>query len=120
MALGRFDFIAAAFQSVEKELAAFRTGGGLAWGDHHPLLFDATERLFRPPYRHHLVQEWIPATDGVADKLAAGARVADVGCGYGTSTVVLATAYPNSTFVGYDYHEPSVRAARTAAAGWRR
>ncbi len=116
MVVGAFDFITAAFQSVGKELEAFCTGAGLAWGDHHPLLFDATDRLFGREYRHRLVQEWIPAADGVAEKLAAGARVADVGCGYGTSTVVLATAYTNSTFVGYDYHEPSVQAARTAAA----
>jgi SAM-dependent methyltransferase len=113
---GGFDFIAAAYQSIGKELEAFRSGTGLAWGDHHPSLFTATERFFRPGYRAHLVQEWIPAMDGVHDKLAAGARVADVGCGYGSSTMVLAGAYPDSVFTGYDYHEPSVLAAREAAA----
>lgn len=79
-------------------------------------MFEATERFFRPGYRAHLVQEWIPAMDGVHEKLTAGARVADVGCGYGASTVVLASAYPGSVFTGYDYHEPSVRAARERAS----
>ena len=113
---GGFDFVAAAYQSIGKELAAFRTGTGLAWGDHHHTLFDATERFFRPGYQAHLVQEWIPATHGVHEKLTAGACVADVGCGYGASTVMLASAYPDSVFTGYDYHEPSVRAARERAS----
>ncbi len=112
---GGFDFVAAAYQSITKELDAFRTGTGLAWGDHHHTLFPSVERLFGPGYRNHLVQEWIPAADGLDEKLRAGARVADVGCGYGTSTIVMASAYPASTFVGYDYHEPSVQAARDAA-----
>lgn len=112
---GGFDFVAAAFQSVDKELHAFRTGKGLAWGDHHDSLIKATARFFRPSYQARLLQEWIPALDGVQDQLAAGARVADVGCGYGTSTVLLASAYPNSTFAGYDYHDGSIQAARAAA-----
>lgn len=103
---GLFDLVAAVYQSIERELDVFRTGTGLTWADHHHMLFQATERSFRPEYRGHLVQEWIPALDGVHEKLTVGARVADVGCGYGTSTVILATAYPNSTFVGYDYHPP--------------
>lgn len=113
---GLFDIVAALYQSIDKELHAFRTGTGLAWGDHHPTLFPATERSFRPEYRAHLVQEWIPALGGVHEKLTTGARVADVGCGYGTSTLILAEAYPASSFVGYDYHAPSVQAARAAAA----
>ena len=113
---GGFDSVAAAYQNIGKELSAFRTGTGLAWGDHHHTLFEATERFFRPGYQAHLVQEWIPAMDGVHEKLTAGARVADVGCGYGASTVILASAYPHSTFTGYDYHEPSVRTARERAS----
>ncbi|MGB8382989.1 MAG: class I SAM-dependent methyltransferase, partial [Dermatophilaceae bacterium] len=112
---GLFDLVAAAYQSIDKETEVFRTGRGLAWGDHDPRLFAATERSFRPGYQAHLIQQWIPAVPGLHEKLTAGARVADVGCGYGTSTVVLATAYPNSTFVGYDYHAPSIGAARAAA-----
>ena len=112
---GGFDFVAAAFQSIDKELHAFRTGKGLAWGDHHDSLSGATARFFRPGYRAHLLQEWIPALDGVQDQLAAGAQVVDIGCGYGTSTLLLAGAYPNSTFVGYDYHDQSIEAAREAA-----
>jgi hypothetical protein len=113
---GGFDSVAAAYQSIGKELSAFRTGTGLTWGDHHPTLFGAIERFFRLGYQAHLVQEWIPAMDGVHEKLTAGARVADVGCGYGASTVILASAYPDSTFTGYDYHEPSVRSARERAS----
>lgn len=113
---GLFDVVAAVYQSIQQETDAFRTGTGLGWGDHHPSLFSATERAFRPGYQAHLVQEWIPALDGVHDQLTAGARVADVGCGHAAATVVLATAYPNSTFVGYDNHAPSLEAARAAAA----
>lgn len=113
---GLFDLVAAVYQSVDKELDVFRTGTGLTWRDHHPTLFEATERCFRPGYQAHLVSEWIPALDGVHDKLTAGARVADVGCGLGASTVIMADAYPNSRFVGYDYHAPSIHKARTTAA----
>ncbi len=113
---GLFDLVAAVYQSIDKELGAFRTGTGLAWPDHHSDLFTATERGFRPGYQAHLVQEWIPALDGMHEKLTAGARVADVGCGRGAATIMLATAYPNSRFVGYDYHAPSIDAAVEAAA----
>ncbi len=112
---GLFDLVAAVYQSIDKELGVFRTGEGLSWRDHHDALFTATERSFRPGYRAHLVQEWIPALTGMHEKLTAGARVADVGCGHGASTVVLAAAYPRSTFVGYDYHAPSIDAARQKA-----
>ncbi len=115
MVQGLFDLVAAVYQSIDKEIDAFRTGTGLAWADHHPSLFQATERAFRPGYQAHLVQEWIPALDGLHENLTAGARVADVGCGHGASTAVLASAYPNSTFVGYDYHAPSLELARVAA-----
>jgi 2-polyprenyl-3-methyl-5-hydroxy-6-metoxy-1,4-benzoquinol methylase len=94
---------------------AFKTGRGYGWHEHDARLFAATERFFRPGYNAHLVPEWIPALEGVDEKLRAGASVADVGCGLGTSTIVMAQAYPNSRFVGYDYHEKSIDAARAAA-----
>lgn len=115
MVQGLFDIVAAAYQRIDQEIAVFRTGSGLAWADHHPSLFTAVERAFRPGYQAHLVQEWIPACEGLHEALTAGARVADVGCGHGASTIVLAAAYPNSTFVGYDYHAPSLETARAAA-----
>jgi SAM-dependent methyltransferase len=94
---------------------AFKTGRGFGWHEHDARLFPATERFFRPGYNAHLVSEWIPALEGVEAKLAAGARVADVGCGLGTSTIVMAQAYPQSQFVGFDYHAASIAAARCAA-----
>ncbi|MFN2614869.1 MAG: class I SAM-dependent methyltransferase [Actinomycetota bacterium] len=113
---GFFQVIAAAFQSTDKEIEAFRTGRGLAWGDHHHELFDGTRRFFKAGYTGNLVSSWIPALDGVEEKLQAGAKVADVGCGLGASTIILAQAYRRSTFVGFDYHGPSIDAARKAAA----
>ena len=113
---GLFDMVAAFYACIDKEIDVFRFGTGLAWADQHADLFTATERSFRPGYQAHLVQEWIPALAGMPEKLDDGARVADVGCGHGAATVILATAYPNSTFVGYDYHAPSIDAARKSAA----
>src|SRR5262249_21834879 len=95
---------------------AFRSGQGLGWHEHDPDLFQGTERFFRPGYNANLVSAWIPALDGVEKRLQAGARVADVGCGHGASTIVMAKAYPKSTFVGFDYHGPSIERARGAAA----
>ncbi|MBA2281468.1 MAG: class I SAM-dependent methyltransferase [Acidimicrobiia bacterium] len=95
---------------------AYRTGAGLGWHEHHHDLFDGTERFFRPGYVANLVTSWIPALDGVEAKLAAGATVADIGCGHGASTIVMAQAFPASTFVGFDYHAPSVDVARKRAA----
>ena len=98
--------------SVEE---AFRTGGGVGWGDQAPCLFCTTARFFRPGYAANIVQNWIPALDGVAAKLERGAKVADVGCGHGISTLLMADAFPNSEFVGYDFHPDSVAAAQAHA-----
>lgn len=95
---------------------AVRTGAGVGWFDHHDDLFHGTERLFKPGYLANLVQSWIPALEGVEAKLAAGATVADIGCGHGASTIVLAHAFPQSTIVGFDYHAESIDVARKRAA----
>lgn len=113
---GAFQIISAVMKDVPKIMEAFRTGEGVGWDEHDAALFEGTERFFRPNYAAHLVAEWIPALDGVERKLKEGARVADVGCGHGASTMLMAQAYPNSTFVGFDYHGPSVGWARRAAA----
>ncbi|MDD2134988.1 class I SAM-dependent methyltransferase [Pseudomonas kurunegalensis] len=107
--------IAALFHDKDKLVAAMRGDGGLAWGDHHPCMFSGTERFFRPGYRTFLVAEWLPALEGVVAKLQAGAKVADVGCGHGASTLIMAQAFPASTFVGYDYHGPSITTANERA-----
>jgi SAM-dependent methyltransferase len=113
--LGAYDLIASLYADEERILEAFRTGAGMGWHEHDHRLFRGTERFFRPGYRGHLVSEWIPALDGVQEKLELGARVADIGCGHGASTIILAEAFPNSTFVGFDYHDASVARAREAA-----
>jgi len=105
----------AAHRAADRAEHAFRTGDGIGWHEHDPTLFVATERLFRPGYLANLATEWIPALDGVADRLRGGGRVADVGCGHGASTIVLAQAFPASTFTGFDYHEESTARARKAA-----
>ncbi|SAK76210.1 class I SAM-dependent methyltransferase [Caballeronia ptereochthonis] len=113
---GFCDCAEAMFRSLPKLEAAFRTGLGVGWHEHHPSLFKGTERFFRPGYAAHLVDEWIPALDGVDAVLrGSGAKVADVGCGHGASTILLAKAYPNAEFIGFDYHEPSILRARESA-----
>ncbi len=112
---GAFQTIAAMFRAADKMTERFRTGAGLDWCDHDPLLFIGTERFFRPAYRANLVNNWIPALDGVEAKLRQGARAADVGCGHGASTILMAQAYPQSHFTGFDYHEASILAARRRA-----
>jgi SAM-dependent methyltransferase len=104
------------FMDVEKIKGAFRGDGGLSWGDHHPCLFKGTEWFFRTGYQAFLPQVWIPALDGVVEKLEAGARVADVGCGHGASVVVMAEAFPNAHITGFDFHTPSIETARERAS----
>ena len=112
---GGLGAVRAMYMGLDQVEAAFRGDGGVAWGDHHPCLFDGTLEFFRPCYEHHLVQEFIPALVGGEARIANGAVVADVGCGAGLSTLTMATAYPDSTFVGIDYHAPSIDMARAAA-----
>jgi len=103
------------YADEDQILDAFRSGGGMGWHEHDHRLFRGTERFFRTGYAAHLVQEWLPALTGVQAKLERGAKVADVGCGHGASTIIMAQAYPESTFVGVDYHETSVQIARERA-----
>jgi 2-polyprenyl-3-methyl-5-hydroxy-6-metoxy-1,4-benzoquinol methylase len=112
---GAFEVLASLWIDEPKVAEAFQTGKGLAWHDHSACLFRGTERFFRPGYNANLVSSWLPALDGVIEKLESGARVADVGCGHGASTVVMAQAFPNSHFTGFDYHPASVEWARNAA-----
>jgi SAM-dependent methyltransferase len=113
--LGVYDMVASLYADEERLRDAFRTGEGLGWHEHDHRLFRGTERFFRPGYRGHLVAEWIPALDGVQEKLERGAKVADIGCGHGASTIILAEAFPNSEFFGFDYHPESIERAREAA-----
>ena len=112
---GAFILANAALKAVPKITEAFRTGEGLGWHEHDHSLFRGTEMFFRPGYAANLTSSWIPALDGVEAKLKDGARVADVGCGLGASTILMAQAYPKSTFIGYDYHDASIAMARQRA-----
>ena len=109
------DVISAIVLDEPKISEAFKTGRGVGWNDRAECLFCGTARFFRASYKHHLVQEWLPALDGVVDKLKRGAKVADVGCGHGISTRLMAKAFPNSRFFGFDAHPGSIDAARKAA-----
>lgn len=113
---GAYNIVEATFHALSHTLENFKSGGGLEWGEHHPCLFDGTERFFRAGYNTNLIGSWLPALEGVVDKLQAGAKVADVGCGHGASTILMATTYPDSEFVGYDYHRESIEAATAKAA----
>jgi SAM-dependent methyltransferase len=112
---GGFQVVTAMMKASDRIVTAFQSGEGMFWGEHHSDLFEGTERFFRPGYSAHLVTEWIPSLDGVREKLSAGARVADVGCGHGASTIIMAQAFPASQFWGFDNHAPSIVHARKAA-----
>jgi SAM-dependent methyltransferase len=114
--LGAYDILASFFADEDRLAEAFRTGTGLHWNEHDHHLFSGTEAFFRAGYRQHLVGSWLPALEGVVEKLEAGARVADVGCGHGASTIIMAKAFPASTFVGFDSHPAGIERAREAAA----
>ncbi|MEO9876716.1 MAG: class I SAM-dependent methyltransferase [Anderseniella sp.] len=115
--MGAFDCVASNIQNQDAIERAFKTGEGVQWGDQPGCLFCGVAEFFRPGYLENLVEAWLPALDGVVDKLKAGARVADVGCGHGLSTVMMAEAFPNSEFIGYDFHEGSIKEARVHAKG---
>jgi 2-polyprenyl-3-methyl-5-hydroxy-6-metoxy-1,4-benzoquinol methylase len=113
---GAYNIVQDMYHIKERARENFRTGGGMEWGDHHPCLFHGTERFFRAGYNANLLSSWLPALDGVVAKLTDGAKGADVGCGHGASTILMAKAFPRSEFVGIDYHDPSIHTARARAA----
>jgi 2-polyprenyl-3-methyl-5-hydroxy-6-metoxy-1,4-benzoquinol methylase len=112
---GAFQVALAAAKAEDQITERFKTGQGLGWHEHHPELFVGTERFFRPGYAANLISAWIPALEGVAAKLQSGAKVADVGCGLGSSTILMAKSYPKSEFVAFDYHEKSIETAKQRA-----
>lgn len=113
---GLFQLVTSVVQDEPTITEAFRTGHGVGWHEHGHGLFEGTERFFRASYSGSLIASWLPALDGVVAKLEAGALVADVGCGHGASTILMAQAFPNSRFHGFDYHDPSIATARERAA----
>jgi SAM-dependent methyltransferase len=114
--LGGFDFVASAWADEHNVVDAFRTGKGIGWHEHDHRLFTGTERFFRPGYQANLVSAWLPALDGVVERLEAGARVADVGCGHGAATILVGESFPKCEVVGFDYHDESIQSARKRAA----
>jgi 2-polyprenyl-3-methyl-5-hydroxy-6-metoxy-1,4-benzoquinol methylase len=112
---GAYQSIRSFFKDEDKFIEVFKTGKGLRWGEHHHDLFEGTARFFKPNYIGNLVNSWIPSLDGVEEKLKQGAKVADIGCGYGISTIIMAKAYPNSKFYGFDNHSPSIEQAKEQA-----
>ncbi|UEM05485.1 methyltransferase domain-containing protein [Skermanella rosea] len=112
---GFVQMIVAQYATYEKAVEVFRSGAGRAWGDHHACCFCGTDRFFRPGYMVNLVDSWLPALDGAVAKLEKGAKVADIGCGLGSSTLLMAKAFPNSVFHGMDFHAASIEGARREA-----
>lgn len=112
---GGFYVVKAMTHAVSRIEDSFKNGGGMLWGEHDPDLFVGTERFFRPGYAAHLIASWIPSLTGIEERLKAGGKVADIGCGHGSSTVIMAQAYPNSRFWGFDNHEKSIETARQRA-----
>jgi SAM-dependent methyltransferase len=112
---GAFEIAGSVCRDIDRLADAVRNGDGVGWHEHDPALFHGTDRFFRPGYVAHLLTEWLPALDDVIAKLEAGARVADVGCGLGASTILMAQAFPRSSITGFDYHDASIAAARSAA-----
>ena len=116
---GAYQIVRNLFHVRDRAIENFKSGKGMEWGEHHQCLFHGTERFFRASYNSNLLGAWLPALDGVVNKLKAGAMVADVGCGHGASTILMAQAFPASMFVGFDYHDKSIETAteRARAAG---
>jgi len=112
---GAFELALGSLAAVPRITEAFRSGAGMGWGEHEDRVFHGCEKFFRPGYAANLINSWIPALDGVQDKLARGAKVADVGCGKGSSTILMAKAFPNSRIFGFDYHDKSIQEARESA-----
>jgi len=112
---GAFQVALAATRAEDQLTERFKSGAGMGWHEHHHELFEGTERFFRPGYAANLLSGWIPALEGVHEKLQAGARVADVGCGLGASTILMSKAYPKSEFFGFDYHDKSIEKAKQRA-----
>ncbi len=113
--LGGYGVVSSAYKDRDKLTERFRNGEGFGWHEHDPDLFTGTEQFFRPGYAAHLVAEWLPALDGAVDKLKAGGKAADIGCGHGISTMLMAKEYPASTIHGFDYHEASIARAKEIA-----
>ena len=112
---GAFYAITSLYHDEPKMLEAFKTGEGISWGDHHTCLFCGTEKFFSPSYSGNLINSWIPALDGVTEKLTQGAKVADIGCGHAASTIIMAKAFPKSHFIGIDFHQESIDQAQARA-----
>jgi len=112
---GAFYAISSLYFDESKIENAFKTGEGVSWGDHNSCLFCGTEKFFSPSYEGNLINSWLPTLDGVVEKLQKGAKVADIGCGHAASTIIMAKAFPNSTFIGFDFHDKSIEKAKQRA-----
>ena len=108
---GAFYAITSLYHDEPKLLEAFKTGEGISWGDHNTCLFCGTEKFFSPSYEGNLISSWLPSLDGIVEKLKQGAKVGDIGCGHAASTIIMAKAFPNSQFIGIDFHQPSIEQA---------